>query len=123
MLLGWKKTLRKEKRQLWKVRLQKLSNENLSLEEITALIENRFHFNETCVRVDREEVPVKSLDQAADVVAASLLYKNWQRPGAVVNATLSVEQQQTALDGVAKVVMEAVTDELYTIRQVQELQR
>ena len=39
--------------------------------------------------VDRgEEVPVKSLDQAAVVVAASLLYKNWQRPGEVVNATL-----------------------------------
>ena len=71
MLLGWKKTLRKEKRRLRKVRLQKLSDETLSLVEISALIENKplwFHFNETCVRVDRgEEVPVKSLDQAAVV--------------------------------------------------------
>ena len=85
-----------------------------------------------------EEVLVKSLDQAAVVVAASLLYKNWQRPGAVVNATLdeskvtkngslyimSVEHHKTALEGVAKVVMEAVDHGrvvLYvdTIRNVQ----
>ena len=43
-----------------------------------------------------------------------------QRLGAVGNATLSVEQQQTALDGVAKVVMEAVTDELYRFRSCRD---
>ena len=84
------------------------------------------------------DVTVKSVDQAAVVVAASLLYKNWQRPGAVVNATLddskvtkngslyimSVEHHKTALEGVAKVVMDAVDHGrvvLYvdTIRNVQ----
>ena len=55
-----------------------------------------------------------------DPVSRAATNSHWQRLGAVGNATLSVEQQQTALDGVAKVVMEAVTDELYRFRSCRD---
>ena len=129
MVVGWKKTLRKEKRRRRKVRLQNLSAQDLSLKEVTALLENKpiwEHFNSTCMAAERgETVSAKSLDQAAVVVAASLLYKNWQRPGAVKNATVKefeesrvmrggclyamhVENHKTAVEGVAKVMMDSV---------------
>ena len=129
MLDGWKKTLRKEKRRLRKVRLQKLSCESLSLDEITALLDSQklwAHFNATCLEAERDQpVAASCLDQAAVVLAASLLYKNWQRPGALVNATvkefedckvmekggiyiMSVENHKTAVEGVAKVVLDGV---------------
>ena len=108
------------------MRLEKLSGESLSLDEITALLDHRAiwrEFNDTCVRCDRgEPVSVRCL---ALVPAGSLLYKNWHRPGAIVNATLKefehspamtkdsfyimhVEDHNTATEGVAKVVMDGV---------------
>jgi hypothetical protein len=145
MLSEWKKTLRREKRRLRKVRLEKLSAEQLSLDETTALLDHKplwKDFNNTWVRCDRgESVPVRSLDQAAVVLAGSLLYKNWQRPGAIVNATLEefenatcmtdkslyimhVEEHKTAMEGVAKVVMDTVDHErvfhyVATVRKAQ----
>ena len=80
MLDGWKKTLQKEKRRLRKVWLQKLSCESLSLDEITALLDSQklwAHFNATCLEAERDQpVAASCLDQAAVVLAASLLYKN-----------------------------------------------
>ena len=145
MVAAWKKTLRKEKRRRRKVRLQNLSAQELFLNEVTALLENKpiwADFNDTCIAADRgETVSVKILDQAAVVVATSLLYKNWQRPGAVTNATLKefeesmvlrkgelysmhVEHHKTAVEGVAKVIMDSVDHGrvlhyVHTVRQVQ----
>jgi hypothetical protein len=84
---------------------------------------------------------MKYLDKATIVLAGSLLYKNWQWPGAVNNATLrefqdckavnggslyimAVENHKTAVEGVAKVVMDPVDHGrvihyIETVRRVQ----
>ena len=52
VLRGWKSSRRKGKRKLAKARLQKLSAENLSLHEVSSLLDYQLiwtHFNETCV--------------------------------------------------------------------------
>ena len=131
VLNGWKSTLRKEKRKLQKVRLQKLSSECLSLEEVSTLLECQLlwmHFNQTCIDSERQAaISGSRLDQATIALAASLLFKNWQRPGAVTNATvnefeaakvivkggeplyvMSVEHHKTSLEGFAKVVIDPV---------------
>ena len=47
------------------------------------------HFNQTCLEAERgEPIAANRLDQATIVLAGSLLYKNWQRPGGVANATV-----------------------------------
>jgi hypothetical protein len=77
---GWKTTLRKDKRRLRKVRLQKLSEESLSLDEVSQLLDCRqlwIEFNDTCLGARRREaVAASRLDEAAVVLAGSLLYKN-----------------------------------------------
>ena len=137
MLREWKKTLRREKRRLRKVRLEKVSAEQLSLDETTALLDHKPLWKD----FRGKSVPVRSLDQAAVVLAGSLLYKNWQCPGAIVNATLEefenatcmtdkslyimhVEEHKTAMEGVAKVVMDTVDHErvfhyVATVRKAQ----
>ena len=115
---------------------------NFSLEEVSALLDNKpiwSHFNETCIRVDRrEQVHVKALDQAAVVLAASILYKNWQRLGEVANATvdefedskvmkggtlyiMSVEHHKTATEGLVLDAVDhgRVLHYIDTIRMVQ----
>ena len=131
ILAGWKGTIRKEKRKLRKKRLQQLSSEDLSLSEVSLLLEYKRiwrQFDEACTQALRKQpLPTALLDQCSVGLAGSLLYKNWQRPGAVANATLeefrgckvvvedgrlsyvmSVVNHKTSLDGVAKVVLEGV---------------
>ena len=146
---GWKATLRKSKRKLRKSRLQQLSSELLSLDEVSALLKcDRVwaDFHSTCSEVkSRVPVPSASLDQATTVLAGSLLYKNWQRPGAIVNATrdefstakvcregketffvMGVVNHKTAMEGVAKVTLDPIDQArvcLYqeTVRDVQDV--
>lgn len=130
IIRGWKGTLRKDKRRLRKRRLQELSCQSLSLSEVSALLECKkvwIDFDSVCTRASRQEVlPVSALDGCSIAVAASILYKNWQRPGAVANATLqefrecklvqkdettplyvvSVREHKTALEGYAKLVLD-----------------
>ena len=152
VLAGWKTTLRKLKRKLRKSRLEKLSSEPMSLGETTALINSKsiwVHFNQTCVEAERGEgVSGTRLDQATIALAASILYKNWQRPGAVVNATLeefeeskvvmrpgqktlyimNVENHKTAMEGVAKVMLQPldharVTQYVGCVRPLQDVHK
>ena len=124
VVVGWKNTLRKQQRKLRKKRLQELSSETLSLEEAASLLECHklwTDFNETCVAAERKEaVSTRALDRSTICLAGSLLLKNWQRPGAVANATLkefedskliseilyvlSVENHTTSMEGYSKVV-------------------
>ena len=128
VLAGWKGTICKEKRKLRKKRLQQLSSEDLSLPEVSLLLDcERIwrQFDKACTQALRKQpLPTALLDQCP---AGSLLYKNWQRPGAVANATLeefcgcevvvedgrpsyvmSAVNHKTSLDGAAKVVLEGV---------------
>ena len=90
-MAGWKTSLRKDKRRLRKRRLQELSAQDLSLDEVSALLDADLlwiHFDETCRAAERQEtIATSQLDQCTILLAGSLLFKNWQRPGAVCNAT------------------------------------
>ena len=90
----WKTTLRRQKSILREKRLSELSSETLSRAEITSLLDCNplwVHFDETCkaAECNTPALTTAKLDQASVVLAGSLLYKNWQRPGAIVNATLT----------------------------------
>ena len=81
-----------------------------------------------CITAERREpLATSRLDQCAVALAGSVLYKNWQRPGAVCNATLrqiaeakvmareglslyvmSIELHNTSMEGYAKVVLEGL---------------
>ena len=132
VISGWKGTLLKERRNLRQKRLQELSCEDLSLEEVTALIECTQlwrQFDTTCTRAKRgETLSTAMLNQCSICLAASVLYKNWQRPGAVVNATvqefeacklmsrnekasvyiMSVKEHKTAKEGYARLVLDGI---------------
>ena len=148
ILTGWKQTLRKGKRKPVKSRLQKLSSESLSLDETSALLDCQAiwaHFNQTCLEAQRDEaVAGIRLDHCTVALAGSVLYKNWQRPGAVANASVKefeeakvirqggelmhlmyVEHHKTSLEGAAKVILEPVDHSrivlyLSTVRPLQE---
>ena len=134
LIAGWKSTLRKQKRKLRKKRLQELSCQDLKLEEINELLENTAlwqEFDNTCTRTKQGETLAKErLNQCSVTLAASILYKNWQRPGAIANATLEefsacklmqqkdgkapsvyvmcVKEHKTAQDGYARVLLEGI---------------
>ena len=78
---GCKSSLRKGKWKLAKARLQKLSLKNLSLHEVSFLLNCQLiwtHFNETCIDTERNESASASrLDQSMICLTRSLLYKNW----------------------------------------------
>ena len=80
MVSGWKTMLCKEKRKLRKLRLERLSAEDLSLSEVSAMLECKLlwtYFNETCIDVERRETVVAlRLDQATVGLAGSVLFKN-----------------------------------------------
>ena len=119
---------------LRKKRLQELSCQDLKLEEINELLENTSlwqEFDNTCTRTKQGETLAKEcLNQCSVTLAASILYKNWQRPGAIANATLEefsacklmqqkdgkapsvyvmcVKEHKTAQDGYARVLLEGI---------------
>ena len=98
VLSGWKTTLRRQKRVLWEKRLSDLSSENLSLVEESSLLDCsllRAHFNEACKSAEENSPSLTTvkMDQASISIARNLLYKNWQRPGAIANATLQEFEQ------------------------------
>ena len=53
------------------------------------------HFKEACKLAEENSPSLTTvkMDQASISLAGSLLYKNWQRPGAIVNATLQEFEQ------------------------------
>lgn len=89
---GWKSTLRKQKRKVRAQRIEELSNEGLSLKEVNQLIECRqmwADFDSICHESrNGENMTDNELDLCSVMLATNLLYKSWQRPGTVCNATL-----------------------------------
>ena len=110
---------------------QKLSCQDLKLEEINELLENTSlwqEFDNTCTRTKQGETLAK--ERCSVTLAASILYKNWQRPGAIANAALEefsackimqhkdgkapsvyvmcVKEHKTAQDGYARVLLEGI---------------
>lgn len=129
IIARWKKALRRQKVKLRKKRLQDLSCEQLSLEEVAALIDCKLlwsNINEINMDAERgKPITTSQLNMCSIAIAGSILYKNWQRPGAVCNASLSeyqnaktivqdvktryvmsVQQHKTSQEGYAKLVLE-----------------
>ena len=93
IISGWKSTLRRRKRVLCKKRLSELSSESLSLAEVTSLLDCNLlwvHFDEACQSAEHNgpSLTTVKMDRVSIALAGSLLYKNWQRPGAIANATM-----------------------------------
>lgn len=130
VLSGWKVTLRRDKRKLRIKRLEELSCQDLSLDEVNALLDNAQMwktFDTTCMRANLgETISTRLLNECSVILASSILYKNWQRPGAVCNATveefkscklvvrgsdapvyvMAVRDHKTAQEGYAKLVLQ-----------------
>ena len=89
---GYKKTLRKSKQKRVEERLEHFSETPMSLSEVTAVVENESlwaDFDNIIERAQKmENVSSAELNRCTLSVAALLLYKNWQRPGAVCNCTM-----------------------------------
>ena len=140
MLSEWKKTLRREKRRLRKVRLEKLSAEQLSLDETTALLDHKPLWKDFNMQQRRVSASAKSRPSCCGVGRFPPL-QELAVPCAIVNATLEefenatcmtdkslyimhVEEHKTAMEGVAKVVMDTVDHErvfhyVATVRKAQ----
>ena len=113
--------------------LRKLRKKRLQ-EQINELLENTSlwqEFDNTCTWTKQGETLAKErLNQCSVTLAASILYKNCQRPGAIANATLEefsackimqqkdgkapsiyvmcVKEHKTAQDGYARVLLEGI---------------
>ena len=87
-LKRWRSTLRKQKALTRAIRLETLSDEKLSLDEITAMIESENIWDTFVSTLSHDQPTAAMLREATVVIAALILYKSWQRPGAVQNCTL-----------------------------------
>ena len=150
LIQGWKTTLRRDKRKLMKKRLEDLSCQDLSLDEVNSVVEDRElwqKFDRTCSRVERGEcISTTLLNDVTILLATCILFKNWQRPGAVANVTLdefeqaklltkgsppvyllSVREHKTAVEGYAKLILSTtdyarIVQYKSTVRPVQDVQ-
>ena len=90
---GWKATLRKGKQKVRAKRIEEASNDGLSLDEVNQLVECSQmweEFDNICCQCRRggDGISDYELHLCSIVVATTILYKSWQRPGAICNATL-----------------------------------
>ena len=133
-LRNWRSTLSKEKRRKQIIRLEELSDVALDFEQVNRLIESRELlqlFNDTVKEVSP---PARDTLDCMVWIAARSMYKNSQRPGAIVNMTLKevtdairnehhegddhylvirVSEHKTATSGTAKVVFKNDDIELF----------
>ena len=99
----WKKTLRGEKQSLQARRMEEASEMDMSLEDVTAVVDNPemwARFSETVTRVrSGEEVPENDLKLAMGSVMLAIKLKSFQRPGAVMNCTINEYRNAVKTDG------------------------
>ena len=95
----WKKTLRGEKQVLQAKRMEEASEMDMSLEDITAVVDSPemwARFSDTVARIkDGEEVPENDLKLAMTSVMLAIKLKSFQRPGAVMNCTVNEYRNAT----------------------------
>ena len=98
---GWKCTLRKEKTKRRMKRMEDLSSSHLTLDEVDEMIQNESmwrSFNDIVDRMGKDlQVSTQEMDSCTIMVAALLTFRSWQRPGAVVNATMSEYRNSTEI--------------------------
>ena len=127
-LKAWKATLRKRKTRKRAQRLEDLSATQLSIMELTQVLDCRAmgdDFHDILRRVETgRKVSNGELQRSTAAIAALLMFKSWQRPGAVANMTMReflhhhlvkegedevvvkrVKEHKTGMSGSAKVVL------------------
>ena len=127
-LKAWKAKLRKRKTRKRAQRLEDLSATQLSIMELTQVLDCRAmgdDFHDILRRVETgRKVSNGELQRSTAAIAALLMFKSWQRPGAVANMTMSeflhhhlvkegedevvvirVKEHKTGMSGSAKVVL------------------
>ena len=136
---GWKASLRKGKRKVRAKRIEEASNDSLSLDEVNQLVEcsqmwEEFDNISRQCRRGGDGISDYELDLCSIVVATNILYKSWQRPGAICNVTLdefkaakmvvkdgkvvfiiSVAEHKTGREGHAKLLLN--TDDYNRLQQ------
>ena len=90
---GWKATLRKGKRKVHAKQIEEASNDGLSLDDVNQLVECSQmweEFDDICRQCRRGGDGISDYEQhlCSIVVATTILYKSWQWPVAIYNATL-----------------------------------
>ncbi len=88
----FKRTLRKFKYKRVEQRLEELSETPLDLEEVTQVVDNPLMWREFEQVIDmiksEKDVEPRQLELCTTAVATLLLFKSWQRPGAVCTTTV-----------------------------------
>lgn len=101
---AWKSTLRKEKLKRRVERMEKLSATPMTFDDANELLESEElwqHYLDCVEKVEEgEELSRESLKDCAAIIAAMLLFKSWQRPGAVINATLPEYHASKVVQGI-----------------------
>ena len=99
----WKKTLRVGKKALQVQRLERASEMDLSLEEITAVVDNQDMWLKYIQVVDRarkdEHVPDEDLKLAMGIVMIAVKLKSYSRPSTVANCTVNEYRNATICEG------------------------
>lgn len=110
---AWKSTLRKEKRKRRVECMEKLSAAPISFDDANDLLESEElweHFLDCMEKVEAgEKLSEGSLKDCTSTIAAMMLFKSWQRPGAVVNATLQEYHASKVVKGVTVIRMKVRT--------------
>ena len=93
-LTVWRANLRKKRSKLQTARLEKQSakKHHVTLEEVNKMLSCKQIWEDFAGVVDslRKGLPVKNqeLNLCTTIIAALLIFRSWQRPGAAMNATL-----------------------------------
>ena len=112
-LTVWRANLRKKRSKLRTARLEKQSakKHHVTLEEVNKMLSCKQICEDFAGVVDslRKGLPVKNqeLNLCTTIIAALLIFRSWQRPGAVMNATLDEykDRSEVRVRGEAMVVM------------------
>ncbi|ORU95070.1 MAG: hypothetical protein A6F71_10445 [Cycloclasticus sp. symbiont of Poecilosclerida sp. M] len=104
----WKKTLRCQKNALQVRRREDASEMDMNMETISAVVDNPTMWSDFSDIVDRarhgEEVPEKDLKLAMGIVMVAVMFKSYQRPGAVQNCTCTEYRAATKDDGITVIM-------------------
>ena len=88
----YKRSLRKIKSKKIEQKLKALSETPLDLKEVTDVVECEAMWKECEEAIEQpkrgEDVPGQVLNHCMIAMATQLMYKSWQRPGAVCNCTM-----------------------------------
>ncbi len=108
-IYDWKKTLRRQKQALNVRRLEKTSEMDLNMGEITEVVDNPTmwaKFSDIVTRAKNgRDVPENDLKLAMGIMAAAVKLKSYQRPSAIINCTVEEYERAKCPDDMGTTVI------------------